>query len=224
VFAPVEIRNPASPSSTLRPTSKAKTPGKESGSNPKKGKKKVNVGAGGIEEVAGSLSVGVSKSSVSVDRDPAAESGPSTRGKAAGRGKDNVAQDDGDDDMYATEEDDGAGEGGGDGILEGNVGGGGEVGEEGADTSAGLLPRKKRKPSRKDANKGKGSGNRSIQGTTTTTAISTPTPARVSDQNTVEGTVPTGSGIPMAIDPALEALQVPSNQSPTQAPGSGAAI
>lgn len=219
VFAPVEIRNPASSSSASRSTSKAKTSGKESASNPKKGKKKTNIGTGGIEEVAGSLNVGVSNSPAVADRDPAAESGPSTRNKAAGKKKDTMTQDD--DEMYATEEEDGAGEGGGDGTLEVNVGGGEDAGEGGEDTNAGLLSRKKRKPSRNDANKGKGAGSRSTQGPTT---ISTPMPATVSEPNTVEVTPLTGSDIPMAIDPALEALNVPESQSSPQASGSGTAI
>jgi len=219
VFVPVEIRNPACSSSTLRPASKTKTPGKESASNPKKGKKKTNIGAGGIEEVAGSLSVGVLKSSSAlVDRDPAAELGPNTCDRAAGKKKDNVAQDDGGEGVYATEED-GAGEGGSDGTLEVDVGGGEDAGG-GGDTNAGLLQWKKRRTSRNDTNKGEGSGNRSTQGPTTTT----PTPAIAPEPNAVEATPPIGSGIPMAIDPALEALQVPNSQSSPQISGSGTGI
>ena len=96
MFSPVEVRNPAPPSST----SKAKTPGKESSS--KKSKKKATIGASGIEDIAGSLNL-------------IAEPGPVTRSMAGGKEEDRVGQHgDDNDDMYATEEDSDVDEGGGD--------------------------------------------------------------------------------------------------------------
>ena len=172
----MEIRNPASSSkSTSRSTSKAKASAKGSSSSPKKGKKKATVGASGIEEVAGSLGVGVSKSSMSIERGPAAESSPNTRSRAPGKKNDNVAQeeeeegDDDDDDMYATEED---------------------VEEDEADANPDLPPHIKRKPSQNDLDKER-----------------EPVVPPVQSQHQ-EGTSPVESGIPMAIDPALAALQV----------------
>lgn len=177
----MEIRNPASSSkSTSRSTSKTKASAKGSSSSPKKGKKKATVGAGGIEEVAGSLGVGVSKSSTSIERGPAVESGPTTPGRAPGKKNDNVAQEEEeeeDDDMYATEED---------------------VEEDGVDATPDLPPHMKRKPSRNDLDK-------EIE----------PVVPPVQSQHQ-EGTSPVESGTPMAIDPALAALQVPDIH---QAPG-----
>jgi len=211
VFSPVEIRNPASSSpSTLRSTSKAKTSGKGSGS--RKSKKKANVRAGGIEDVTGSLSVGAPKSSTLVEQDLASEPGPSAPGKVAGEKGD-------DDDMYATEEDDGADEDRGDGT---NVGGEEGVGaEEGADTSAALPPRKKRKPTRND--KGK-SVTRPTEGPTVTATPVPATPIVEAELNVTpepqQGIPSTSSGIPVAIDPVLETLQVPTKQPPPQPQGS----
>jgi hypothetical protein len=169
VFSPVEIRNPASSLPTSKSKAKAKMLGKESSSNSKKGKKKASVGAGGIEEVAGSLGIGVSKSLALVDQDPVVETGPITRSRAAGNNTDKVAQDDNDDEMYATEEDD-AEEGRVGGTLEENVGGEECVGDGATDLT-----------------------------TTSTTVVQPDMP-------------PTASGTLMAIDPALEAFHVPSNQ------------
>ena len=210
MFSPVEIRDPATTSPTSsasRSTSKAKTPAKESSS--KKGKKKANVGAGGIEEVAGSLGVGVSKSPTFVEQDPAAEPGPSTRAQAAGKNKDSVAQnDDDDDDMYATEEDDCGDEGGGDGTLEASVDGQ----EEGIDANPDLPPRKKRKPTRDDKEKPVVQHVESPMATATTSMSTTPViaaePTIVQGQHQ-QGTTPTGHGISMVIDPAFEALHTP---------------
>ena len=121
MFSPVEIRNPASSSTTTEPTPKAKTSGKETGS--KRGRKKAAVGTGGIEEVAGSLGAGTPKSSTP---------GLVTRSRAAGKKKVTTKQDDsGDnDDLYATEEEGGLDGGGGDGTLEENVGGEEDMGAE----------------------------------------------------------------------------------------------
>ncbi|KAF9791012.1 hypothetical protein BJ322DRAFT_1039160 [Thelephora terrestris] len=105
VFSPVEVRDPASPSSTPGHASKGKTPGKES--SPKKGKKKASFWTCGIEEVVGGLGV----------VGPAAESGVSTRSRSrpAGREKGDDAAllpvDEDDDDLYASE-----GEGGDEGV------------------------------------------------------------------------------------------------------------
>ena len=212
MFSPVEIRDPATTSPTSsasRSTSKAKTSAKESSS--KKGKKKANVGAGGIEEVAGSLGVGVSKSPTLVEQDPAAEPGPSTRAQAVGKNKDSVAQnndDDDDDDMYVTEEDDCGDEGGGDGTLEASVGGQ----EEGVDVNPDLPPRKKRKPTRDDKEKYVVQHLGSPTATATTSMSTTPTIAAeptIAQGQHQQGTTPTGHGISMAIDPALEALHTP---------------
>ena len=206
----MEIRNPATASPTSsasRSISKAKTPAKES--SLKKGKKKANIGAGGIEEVAGSLGVGVSKSPTLVEQEPATESGPTTRVQAAGKNKDSMIQDNDDnDDMYATEEDDCGDEGGGDETLEASVGGQ----EEGIDVNPDLPPREKRKPTRDDKEK---SAVRHVESpmATATTSMST-TPAIAAEPNIAQGqhqqgTTPTGHGISMAIDPALEALHTP---------------
>ena len=202
VFSPVEVRNPASSSSTPGSTSNAKTPGKESSS--KKGKKKANVGANGIEEVAGSLN-------------PTAEPGPATRSRTSGK-KDKVGQggddDDSDDDMYATEDSNDADKAGGDKAVEGSAGGEGDVG---AGTNADPPPRKKRKPTR---NK----GTTATQSFRDPTASTTPIMVAEAEPNVAQGrhrqgTPPTGSGIPIAIDPALEALQVSSNQPSPQGAG-----
>ena len=223
MFSPVEIRNPASSLSTSRPASKAKTPGKESSSNSKKGKKKASVGAGGIEEVAGSLGVGVSRSLAFVDQDTAAESGPTTRSKAAGKKTDKVARDDNDDDMYAAEEEDDVGEGRGDGTLEENVGDEEYVGEGATGSNIDLPPRKKRRPSRNDKDKEKPVHQSVEDPTTTTTSTMVAQPDATQDQHQQEPP-PTASGITMTIDPALEVLHVPSNQPTPQVPGSGAGI
>jgi len=193
VFSPVEVRNPAPPPPAPGSTSKSKRRGKES----RKSKKKAIVGANGIEEVAGSLN-------------PTDESGPATRSRTASK-KDGV--DDGDnDDMYATE--DGDDEDGGDGT----VGGDGDVG---ADTGADPPPRKKRKPTQND--KGK-TVIRSIRISTAkaTSASTTPTVAvelNVTQGQHQQGTPSSSSNVPMVIDPALEALRVPSDQPSPQAPG-----
>lgn len=191
--------------------------------NSRKGKKKANVGAGGIEEVAGSLGLGVSKPSTSGEQDLATEPGPSTRDKAGGRQKGKVAQDDENDDMYATE-DECADEGGGEVPLQANVGVEEDVGEEAeqvADMSADPPPRKKRKSSRKNDEDKKKSASRPIGGPPTVLSKPT-TPGTVSGPNIAQqGTPPAGSDIPMTIDPVLETLQIPSDQPSPQAPGSG---
>jgi len=221
VFSPVEIRNPTTPSSSSssKSTSKAKAPGKDSSSNSKKGKKKANVGAGGIEEVAGNLNVGVSKSSASVEREPAAGSGPSTRSKAAGKKKDGAVPDDGGGDMYVTEEDDDAERGEGDATLRGNVGGEGCMGEAETSPNVDLLPQKKPGRSRNDQDEGAGSV---YQPATKETPTMAAEPNFVQGQSQ-QGAPSTASGIPMAIDPALEALQVSSDH-PPQVSGSGIGI
>ena len=220
MFSPVEIRNPASSLPTSRSTSKAKASGKEPSSNSKKGKKKASVGAGGIEEVAGSTGIGISRSLALVDQDLAAESSPITRSKAAGKKAEKVAQDDNDDDMYATEEDD-AEESRGDGALEENVGDEEYVGEGATSSNAGLPPRKKQKPSRSDQDKEDESVQQPIEDQTT---ASTVTPPGVAQGQHQQGPPSIASGIPMAIDPTLEALHVSSNQPTSQAPGSGAGM
>ena len=218
MFSPVEIRNPAS-SSTSRSASKAKTSGKESSSNSRKGKKKANVGAGGIEEVAGSL---VSGSFVSGDQDPAAESGPTTRSKAAGKKPAKVAQDDSDDDMYATEEDD-AEEGRGDGTLEENIGDEEYVGEGAPGFDVDLPPREKRKSSRNEKDGEGESLHQPLEDSTATISTMVAQPD-VSQGQHQQGPLPAGSSVLMAIDPALEAFHVPSNQPTSEASGSGADI
>jgi hypothetical protein len=196
VFSPVEVRNPASSAETSRSASKSKTQGKESSSSPKKGKKKANLGAGGIEEVVGSLGAGVPWPSALDEEDPAVDSGPSARSKAAGKSKDNAVQDDDDDDMYATEEDDGTFEAG--------------------------LPRKRKRKSL-----------RVSTGEAVDTAIQSPivvaTPVVAGELSTPQGqhqheALPTDGGIPMAIDPALEALHVPTNKPPSRDPESSTSI
>ena len=137
--------------------------------------------------MAGSLNVGVSKSSTLTEQDPAVESGPSTRSKAAGKRKDEVVPDDDGDDMYVTEEGDDAGGGVGDITLEGNAGGEGYVGEDGGG---------------------------SVHQSTTTTTSTTVVESGVAQGQHQQGTLHAASDIPMAIDPALEALQVPRNYAP----------
>jgi len=78
----VEIQDPTSSSSKI-----GKAPAKGSSSSSKKGKKKATAGTGGIEDVTGSLNVGVSKSSAPPDQEP-----------GAGENEDDNG------DMYATEE------------------------------------------------------------------------------------------------------------------------
>lgn len=220
MFSPVEIRNPASSLPSSRSTSKTKASGKGQSPNSRKHKKKASVGAGGIEEVAGSTGVGVSGSLALVDRDLDAESGPITRSKAAGKKAEKVAQDDNDDDMYATEEEDDADEGRGDGTPEENVGDEEYVGEGATSSDAGLPLRKKRKPSRSDGDKGEESVHQPVEDpTTASTMAAQPDVAQGQYQ---QGPPPIASGILMAIDPALEALHVSNNQPNSQAPGSGA--
>ena len=195
----MEVRNPASSSSTSGSTSNVKTPGKESSS--KKGKKKANVGANGIEEVAGSLN-------------STAEPALFTRSRMSGKKKDMMGQgNDNDEDMYATEDGSDADVGGGDEELEGNTSGEEHV-AAGAKTD--LPPRKKRKPTR-----GKGKTTEILQ--------APPTPTMLADPNAAQGQHPqglsvTGSGTSVAIDPVLEAFQVPSNQPSPKGPGSGVGI
>ena len=218
----MEIRNPASfssSSSTSRSTSKTKTPGKESSSNSKKGKKKANGGAGGIEEVAGSLSVGVSKPPALAQQDPAAGSGPLTRSKTAGKKKDHATQDDDIDNMYATEDDDD--EGGGGGTFEEGVGGEEYVGEGAANANTDLPPRKRRRHSRKDKDKKGKSAPQSIEGLMTT-ATTTVDESSVGQHQKIPP--PTPSGTPITIDSALKALQLPENQPSPHTPGSGTDI
>ena len=219
MFSPVEIRNPASSSSTLR---SAKTLEKESSSNSKKGKKKANAGACGIEEVAGSLGIGVSTSSAPVEQDPAAELGTTTSSKAAGKKKVQVMQDDDDDDdMYAIEEDD-AEEGGGDEMPEENVDGEEQAGEGAADSNVSLPPQQKRRYSQNDKDKKEAPIHQSIgDPTTSSTAVAQPDITQGQHQ---QGPLPAANAPIMAIDPALEALQVPSNQPTPPVPGSGTGI
>jgi len=220
VFSPVEIRNPASSLPTSRSTSKAKAQGKGQSSNSKSHKKKASVGAGGIEEVAGSTSIGISRSLALVDQDLAAESGPITRSKAAGKKAEKVAQDDNDDDMYAIEEEDDAEKGRGDGTPEENVDDEEYVGEGATSSNASLPPQKKRKPSQSDGDKGEEFVHQPVEDpTTTSTVVAQPDVAQGQHQ---QGPPPIASGILMAIDPALEALHVSSNQPTSQAPGSSA--
>lgn len=187
VFSSVEIRNPASSSST----SKGERSGKESIPPSKKGKKKVNFWANGIQDVAGSLGVGISKPSAPDEQDGAAESDPSTRSKTAGKGKEKeeAAQDDDDDGLYATGEEGVGEEDGGDGTFD-----------------ADLPPRKKRKSS------GNGGGERTFQSPATMMppVPTTPAPvAGVAQGQHKHGAPPPGSGIIMVIDSALEELHVP---------------
>ena len=151
VFSPVEVRDPSSSSSTPGSSSKDKSVGKESSSS-KKGKKKATTGTCGIEEVVGGLGVGVSEPPAPDEWDePVAESGPSTRGNAADQEKEDAAQVDDNDDLYATEEEDDT-EGAGD--------------DAGSETD--LHPHKKRRSLRKDTDTGE-TGDRSIQSPTATT-------------------------------------------------------
>jgi len=205
VFSPVEVRNPASPSSS---TSKAKPPG-----NSKKGKKKAkaNVGASGIEDVAGSLNAG--------SLNPTVGPGPITRSMMGGKEEDRVGQDgDDDDDMYVTEEESAIDEGGGDGTIEEKADGEGDIQ---VGTSADPPPRKKRKSTQKDKGKTPAKSTRGSTAKTTPTTAAEPNATQGQHQ---QGTPPTGSGISMAIDPALETLQVPRNQPSPQASGSGGGI
>lgn len=198
----MEIRNPASPS-TSRTGIKGGTPGKESASIPRKGKKRVNFLASGIEDVVGNTSAGVLKPPALDEQEAVAEPDPSSRSKASGKEKDDVTQDDGIEDMYATDEEDVGKGAAGDGTFE-----------------ADLVSREKRKPSQDD---GEESGNQSIQGPTTTIqSISTTPPAEfsIAQGQHQYGPPPSGSDVIMAIDPALEALYVFSKQPPTSTPGS----
>lgn len=202
MFSPVEIRNPAS-SSTLGATSKGEVAGKESVSASKKGKKKVNSWATGIEDVVGSLGAGVPKPSALDEQDVAVESSdPSTQSKTADKEKDDVGQDDGIDDMYATEEEGGVGE---------ETAGGGNL--------EGDLPLQAKQQLSQNDERGS-----SDESTTMMPPISM-TPAVVTGLNVAQGQhqhgAPlTGSDILMAIDPALEAL-VPRGEPSPIAPGSG---
>lgn len=109
MFSPVEIRNPSS--STPGTTSK----GEEPISSSKKGKKKANFWANGVEDVVGGLGAGVSKPSALDEQD----GDPGTRSKAAGKKKDDSAtQDDENGDTFATEEENIGEEAGGDGTFE----------------------------------------------------------------------------------------------------------
>ena len=196
----MEVRNPASSSTT----SKVKTPRKESSS--KKGKKKANVGASGIEDVAGSLN-------------PTVEPGRVAHSMTGGGKEDRVEQDGGDDDdMYATEGDGEVDEGGGDGTLEVKVG---DEGEIGADTNADLPPRKKRRPARNDKEKTAARFTGSPTTGMTPATVAEPNVAQVQHQ---QGTLPARGGVPIAIDPALQTLQVPTTQPFPQASGSGGGI
>ena len=191
VFSPVEIRNPAS----SKNGSRGETAGKEpSVSSLRKGKKKAGFWAEGIEDVVGA---GVSKPPSALDeRDGAVESDPGVRGKMAGeKEKGDAPQEDDDDDMYATEEEEGADRG------EGTV-------------ETDLPPRKKRKPSRGD---GEAGGNRSIQSPAATMSAAGGTELGVAQ----DGVPSTGNGVLVVIDPALEALHVPSEQPPPREAGTG---
>lgn len=208
MFSPVEIRNPAASSSTLRSTSKSKTPGKDSSSNSKKGKKKANVRMTGIEEVAGSLGVGVS-TSVPLEQDPAPESGRATRdgpSEAEGKG----GQDDEDGNMCATAEGDDAGEGVGDRTLEENAGGEEYVGETPTGSNANSPGRKKQRRTRDDKDDGEASAYQSNEDpAATSTAMVQPDTTQSQPPQVLP---PVDDDIIMAIDPVLEAPQVPSSQ------------
>ena len=204
----MEVRNPPNPSTTGA-SAKGKTHGKSDSSSQtlKKGKKKANYGSFGIEEVVGSPSVGVLRLAAPDERDPAAESGPSTRAGTAGRKKGDTAQKDDSDSLYAAE-------------------GEGDAEEAGVGSTANTdpPPRKKRKSIRQGPEEGPESGTCSIQDPTTTTPLvlaapailgTEPDAAQTHDQY---GVMPTE--IPMAIDPALEAFYAP-NEDPTPARESG---
>ena len=204
----MEVRSPPNPS-TAGNSAKGKTPGKSDSSSQtlKKGKKKANHGSFGIEEVVGSPSVGVLRPAAPGERDPAAEPGPSTRARTAGRKKDHAAQEGDYDGLYAAE-------------WEGDAEGAGTSGTVTADPA----PRKKRKSVRQDPEEGLEFGTRSIQDPTTTTPLvlaapailgTEPNAAQVQDRY---GVLPTE--IPMAIDPALEAFHAP-NEDPAPARASG---
>ena len=195
VFSPVEVRDPSSSSSTPGSSSKDKSVGKESSSS-KKGKEKATIGTCGIEEVVGSLGVGVSKPSAPDERDePVAESGPSTRSNVADQEKEDTAQVDDNDDLYATEEEDDTEEAGDD------------VGSE-----ADLRPRKKRRSLRNGTDTGGETGDQPIQNPTATTPSMSVAPAVVTEPIVAQGLdqqeVPP-TEIPMVIDPALEGPHVP---------------
>lgn len=208
MFSPVEIRNPASSSTSVR-TSKGEAPGKESISVSKKGKKRVTFWSNGIEDVVGTLNARVSKPSAPDEQDAAVESDPNTRSKEADKKTDEATPDDGDDDMYATED-------------------GEDVGEEDREdgTFETDLPlRKKRKQSRNVEEDSRGL---SVQSPTTMPSISA-TPVAVAELIVAQGehqpgAPPTDDDILMAIDPALEALHVSSNQPAPRASGSGSGI
>ena len=192
----MEVRDPSSSPSTSGHTSRGKTVGKESSSSSKKGKKKATIGTCGIEEVVGSLGVGVSKPSAPDERDePVAESGPSTRSIADSQEKEGAAQVDGNDDLYATEEEDDAEEAGDD------------VGSE-----ADLRPRKKRRSLRNGTDTGGETGDQPIQNPTATTSSMSVAPAVVTEPIVAQGLdqqeVPP-TEISMVIDPALEGPHVP---------------
>ena len=215
----MEIRNPtsfSSSSSTSRSTSKTKTPGKESSSNSKKGKKKANGGAGGIEEVAGSLGGGVSKPSALAQQDPAVGSGPLTRSKTAGKKKDHATQYDDTDNVYATEDDE---EGGGGGTFEQGVGGEECVGEGAVNASTDSPPRKRRRHSRNDKDKKGKSARQSTEGPMTTATTTTVDEPWLGQRQQIPP--PTPSGTPITIDSALEALHLPENQPSPHTPASG---
>ena len=215
MFSPVEVRSPGSTDSpsTSRAASKGKSPEKGGNSSSKKGKKKASLGTGGIEGVAGTLSAGVSKSSAADDQEPVAESGPSSRDKSASKEKNDTAHEDGHEDVDMTERDDAEGD-----DLEANLGEGSNTGKETTDSNAGPALRKKRKPTKTDTDKDDDSENLSIQGTATPAAQTEPSVTQDQHQG---GTTPinVNSDIPMAIDPALEALHVPGKQLPPKGPG-----
>ena len=208
VFSPVEIRNSAASSSTLRSTSKSKTPGKESSSNSKKGKKKVNVRTTGIEEVAGSLSVGVS-TSVPLEQDPAPESGQTTRdGPPEAEGK--AARVDEDGNMCATVEGDDAEQGVGDRTLEEDAGGEEYVGEVPTGSNAGSPGRKKQRRTRDDNDDREASAHRSSEDpAATSTAVVQPDTTQGQPQQVLP---PVDDDIIMATGPALGALRVSGSQ------------
>lgn len=176
-----------SPVEIRNPASGTASKGETPGKDSKKGKKKI-YGANGIEDVVGSPGVGISKPSALDEQDIPIESDPSTRNKAAGKKKEDVPQED--DDMYATEEE-GVGEGvGGDGTFE-----------------ADLSPRAKRDPARND-------GDQSIHSPTVAMPSSSATLATATELNIFQEPPVTGSDVLMVIDPALEALDIPSKQPP----------
>lgn len=155
----------------------------------------------GIEEVAGSLGVGVS-TSVSVEQDPVSGSGPTTHDKPSETdGK--AAQDDVDDDMYATAEGEDAEERGGDRIPEENAGGGEYAGEGPTDSNTNSPRRRKRSHPRDDKGDGEVSAYRPNEDPAATPMVVVQ-PETTRDQQDHD--------ILMAIDPALETL--PGSQPP----------